>query len=164
MMALAALVLLTPGAVNAAEGRTGEQIYKEQCASCHGKQGEGSKEYGHPLVGDQSVGQLAKYIAKSMPDDDPGTCVGQDADKVAAFIHDAFYSKTAQARNKPPRIELSRLTVRQYQNTLADLIGSFRSPAKWDDQRGLHGEYFKSKRRRSAGERLIERVDPGDLV
>ena len=63
-----------------------------------------------------------------MPDDDPGTCVGEDAEKVAAYIHDAFYSKTAQARNKPARIELSRLTVRQYQNTLADLIGSFRGP------------------------------------
>jgi hypothetical protein len=157
---LAAMLLTLSGAVDAAERRTGEQIYKEQCASCHGKNGEGSKEYGHPLEGDKSIGQLAKYIAKSMPDDDPGTCVGEEADKVAAFIHKAFYSKTAQARNKPPRIELSRLTVRQYQNTLADLIGSFRSPAKWDDQRGLHGEYFKSRRRSRNGQRLIERVDP----
>src|SRR5205085_6438814 len=62
-------------------------------------------------------------------------------------------------RNRPPRIELSRLTVRQYQNTLADLIGSFRSSAKWDAERGLHGEYYKARRRRSNGERLIERVD-----
>src|SRR3954453_6877483 len=38
MMGLAALFLFAPRAVDAADGRTGEQIYKEQCASCHGKQ------------------------------------------------------------------------------------------------------------------------------
>jgi hypothetical protein len=154
-------MLLPARPVLAAEDQTGEQIYKEQCASCHGKSGEGSKTYGHPLVGDRSINQLAKYITENMPDDDPGTCIGEDAEKVAVYIHEAFYSKTAQARNKPPRIELSRLTVRQYNNTIADLIGGFRTPGKWDDQRGLHGEYFKSRpRRRSNGERLIERIDP----
>src|SRR5437868_4769320 len=80
MLVLGTSAVVTEHAVSAADGRTGEQIYTEQCASCHGKQGEGSKEYGHPLVGDKSVGQLAKYIAKSMPEDDPGTCVGEAAD------------------------------------------------------------------------------------
>ena len=139
---------------------TGEQIYQQQCLSCHGKHGEGSKEYGHPLEGDRSVGQLAKYIAKSMPDDDPGSCVGEDADKVAAYIYDAFYSKTAQARNKPARIELSRLTVRQYHNSVADLIGSFRGPSVWEGPKGLHGEYSKSQRFRNKDDRIIDRVDP----
>ena len=145
----------------AAADRTGEEIYKQDCLSCHGKQGEGSKDYGHPLVGDRSVDQLAKFIAKTMPEDDPGTCVGEDAEKVAAYIYDAFYSKTAQARNKPPRIELSRLTVRQYRNAVADLIGSFRAPGQWDDPSGLHGEYFKTQRFRQArSDRIIDRVDP----
>ena len=40
--------------------------------------------------------------------------------------------KEARARNRPPRIEISRLTVRQYRNAVADLIGSFRTPAKTD--------------------------------
>src|SRR5262245_19084103 len=132
-------LVLASRASGAAEGRTGEQIYRDQCASCHGKSGEGSKTYGHLLLGNRSVNQLAKFIAKTMPEDDPGTCVGDDAQKVADYIYDAFYSKTAQARNKPPRIELSRLTVRQYNNTLADLIGSFRTPGTWDEQRGLRG-------------------------
>ncbi|MFO0889936.1 MAG: DUF1592 domain-containing protein [Isosphaeraceae bacterium] len=144
----------------AAAERSGEEIYKQQCMSCHGKGGEGSKEYGQPLAGDKSLGQLARYIAKSMPEDDPGTCVGDDAQKVAAFIYDAFYSRTAQARNKPPRIELSRLTVRQYRNTLADLIGSFRGPSAWEGGKGLHGEYFKTQRFRRMADRLIDRVDP----
>ena len=93
------------------------------------------EQYGKPLAGDRSVAQLAQLIAKSMPKDDPGTCAGADADKVAAYIYDAFYSKAA-------RIDLSRLTVRQHQNAIADLIAGFRTPARWDDKRGLHGEYF----------------------
>src|SRR5207244_12673845 len=56
--------------------------------------------------------------------------------KVAAYIHDAFYSPLGQARNKPARIELSRLTVRQYQNAVADLVGSFRTPGRWTCQSG----------------------------
>ena len=87
---------LTTRAPAAVDNQTGEQIYQQQCLSCHGKQGEGSKTYGHPLEGDRSVGQLAKYIAKSMPDDDPGTCEGEDAQKVAAYIHDAFYTEDRQ--------------------------------------------------------------------
>ena len=65
----------------------------------------------------------------------------------------------AQARNKPARIELSRLTVRQYRNAVADLVGSFRPPASPGEERGLRGEYFKSRRFRN-NDRLLERVDP----
>jgi hypothetical protein len=137
----------------------GERIYRQRCASCHGSTGEGSKEYPRVLAGDRSVGQLARLIAKTMPEDDPGTCVGEDAQKVAAYIHDAFYSKIARERNKPARIELSRLTVRQYRHALADLIGSFREPGTWGDRRGLHGEYFKARRFRE-GDRVIDRLDP----
>ncbi|WP_165219884.1 DUF1592 domain-containing protein [Aquisphaera insulae] len=156
-------ILVAPAARTAladAPDRSGEAIYQKQCLSCHGKHGEGSKEYGQPLEGDRSVGQLAKYIAKSMPEDDPGTCVGPDAEKVAAYIYEAFYSKTAQARNKPPRIELSRLTVRQYQNTVADLIGGFRGPTTWEGPTGLHGQYYKSHQIWKKEDRIIDRVDP----
>src|SRR5262249_8280478 len=90
---------------------------------------------------------------------DPGTCTGEKADRVAAYIHDAFYSKAARERNKPPRVELARLTVRQYQNGVADLIGSFRTPGQRDDKRGLHGEYFNAGDFRG-NKRVIERLDP----
>src|SRR5205823_2177926 len=115
--------------------------------------------YPRALAGNRSVAQLARLIAKTMPEDDPGQCVGEDADKVAAYIYEAFYSKEAQARNKPPRMELARLTVRQYQNAVADLVGSFRTPSPWGQQRGLQGEYFKSRRFRN-GDRVLERLDP----
>lgn len=146
-----------PRAVDAAEAPAGERIYKDQCARCHGKAGEGSEDYPRALAGDKSVNQLARLIARTMPEDDPGTCQGPDA--VAAYIYDAFYSRTAQDRNRPARIELSRLTVRQYRNAVADLIGSFREAGNWGDVRGLDGEYFKS-RRMGEGNRAIKRFDP----
>jgi mono/diheme cytochrome c family protein len=100
---LALCSLLTGvGRLTADEAVTGEQIYRKQCARCHGANGEGRKEYPHPLIGDRSVPQLAELIARTMPEDRPGTCVGADANKVAAWIHEQFYSRAAQERNKPP--------------------------------------------------------------
>ena len=45
------------------------------------------------------MASLARLIAKTMPEDAPGECVGEDAQKVAAYIYETFYSKDAQARN-----------------------------------------------------------------
>ena len=158
-LAVAAWLAVHLGIATAAEPG-GEQIYRSRCASCHGAAGEGSAEYPRPLAGDRSPAQLARLIARTMPEDDPGTCVGPEAEKVAAYIHDAFYSRAAQARTAPPRIELARLTVAQYRNAVADLIGSFRESGKWGDTRGLHGEYFRSSRIGNKDDRIIERVDP----
>jgi hypothetical protein len=157
-MALPAL-LLANVALADDRARDGESIYRKQCASCHGAVGEGSDEYPRALAGDKTVAQLARLISKTMPEDDPGTCVGEDADRVASYLHDAFYSKAARERNKPPRIELTRLTVRQYRNAVADLVGTFRPAGSWSDRRGLHGEYFKSRGFRGNG-RVIDRIDP----
>src|SRR5688572_19987657 len=49
------------GAASAEEQKTGEQIYRKQCASCHGKNGEGTDEYfPRALTGDRSVAQLTR--------------------------------------------------------------------------------------------------------
>jgi hypothetical protein len=162
---LALAPLMFPPAALADESRTGAQIYKQMCARCHGPDGEGTKKHHkHPLVGKKSLEQLTRYIAKSMPEDDPGTCTGKDAEKVAAYVFETFYSPLAQARRRPPRIELSRLTVRQYRNALTDLVGSFRTPAKPEtakEPHGLRGEYFNSKPGRfRRGEPAFVRVDP----
>ena len=72
-----------------------------------------------------------------------------------------FTRKAAQERNKPPRVELSRLTVRQYRNAVADLIGGFRDApgTRRRHGHGLRGEYFKSRRYQDS-DRVIDRVDP----
>ncbi len=52
--------------------RPGRRSTASKCASCHGAAGEGSKEYAKPLVGEKSIGQLARLVEKTMPEDDPG--------------------------------------------------------------------------------------------
>jgi len=145
---------------SAADAPSGEVVYRQLCAQCHGGTGEGdNKHYPQPLAGDRSIAELAEYIDKTMPEGAPEKCTGEEARQVAEYIFNAFYSPIAQARVKPPRIELSRLTVRQYRNTVADLIGSFRGSEAWPKERGLKAEYFKTRRQRRE-DRAIERIDP----
>jgi Protein of unknown function (DUF1592)/Protein of unknown function (DUF1588)/PA14 domain/Protein of unknown function (DUF1595)/Cytochrome C oxidase, cbb3-type, subunit III len=154
------LSLVAASPARAADGFNGEQIYRKQCAECHGASGEGVKDkHPKPLAGDKSAAQLARLIAKTMPEDDPGSLSGTEAEKVAAYVFDTFYSPAARERNKPPRVELARLTVAQYRNAVADLIGSFRTPGKWDDRRGLQGDYFNARGFRRENP-VLERVDP----
>ena len=124
-----------------AEKVTGQEIYKFLCASCHGAKGEGvAEKHDEPLYGDRSIADLAKIIVETMPEDDPGILTSEEAESVSQYIHETFYTAEARARNKPPRIELSRLTVGQYQQSVADLIGAFRQKATIDDVRGLSGD------------------------
>lgn len=153
----ACLLLIAPAA--RADGPTGEAIYKQQCAWCHGKAGEGAKRHKDPLAGDLPVPKLADVIRKTMPENDPESLSAEDARKVAEYVHGAFYSKEARERNAPPRVELSRLTVRQYENAVADLVGSFRQPTPPpDDRRGLRAEYFNGRDFRN-NKRAVERTD-----
>lgn len=155
------LVLLSLQTILAAEEKPtrGESIYRERCITCHGKNGEGVETlYPEPLIGDLSVKELTAYIDKTMPEGEAEQCIGEDASAVAAFIHRAFYSPTAQARIRPARIDLQRLTVGQYRNSVADLAAGFVGRRNFGEQRGLRAEYFNSRRRRREN-RKIERVD-----
>jgi hypothetical protein len=122
--------------------RSGEVVYRQDCMSCHGPVGEGvAGKSDEPLVGEKSVASLAKYIAKEMPEDDPGTLSLADATASAEYIYQAFYSAEARARNHPPRIDLAHLTVRQYRETIADLLGSLRGVTSTTESGGLAGTY-----------------------
>lgn len=148
-----------PRAIADDKPRGGEEIYRQLCAGCHGEHGEGVVGgYDNPLVGDKSVAELTALITETMPAGDAESCVGEDAELVAAYIYDAFYSPLARARNEPPRIELSRLTVRQYRSAVTDLIAAFIGSSRWDDERGLKAEYFNDRRFRG-DKRVIERRD-----
>jgi len=104
----------------------GAEIYRQMCAKCHGRNGQGVRgKYEDALRGDRSLEKLTRYIDRAMPEDDPDKCVGEDAAAVAAYIYDAFYSREARIRKNPPRVELVRLTNRQYVNTVADLLKHF---------------------------------------
>ncbi|MFM1769114.1 MAG: hypothetical protein RJA22_1643 [Verrucomicrobiota bacterium] len=139
----------------------GRQIYRKLCAECHGRSGEGVKgEYEEALHGDWSVEKLTRYIDRTMPEGNPGLCVGEDAAAVARFIHDTFYSREARARQTPPRVELVRLTNRQYATTLADLFKSFADPdARPGAERGLRASYRNRSKGPDAGKASFERLD-----
>ncbi len=164
LLVLAIVAFVVVGKV-AAQAPDGLAIYQKKCASCHGKAGEGAKPYPHPLVGNRSVMQLSRYIMRFMPEDAPGTIKGPEADKVAAYIYDAFYSPAAQAKIKAPRIELARLTVNEYRYAIADLVGGFstgkpvRSVKTGNEEYGLRGDYFTvgAKRNRTLA---FTRLDP----
>tara|TARA_R110002049_G_scaffold47902_3_gene138515 strand:+ start:30706 stop:33111 length:2406 start_codon:yes stop_codon:yes gene_type:complete len=140
--------------------RRGKAVYRESCADCHGEAGQGAPgTYESPLVGDETIGQLTARITETMPEGDPEACVGEDAAAVANFIHHAFYSAAARLRNRPPRIELARLTGQQLRQSLADLYEHFYDDAWIDDRRGLDAHYFNDGRW-NPKKQVIQRIDP----
>ena len=117
-------VVLVAGNVVFADGtlERGKAIYAAQCAKCHGNSGQGvATKYEKPLAGNSSVEQLAEVITDTMPEDDAGACVGEDAVAVASYIHGRFYNGT-------PRKKLARLTGTQLSQSLADLFSHFSVP------------------------------------
>ena len=128
----------------------GRTIYLKQCASCHGESGQGVEgEYEDALYGDWSLGKIQRYIEKNMPEEDPDECVGEDAESVAKYIYQKFYSDEAKFRNAPKRIELARLTNRQYRESVSDLFVNLLKTNDPDGgvrhEMGLKASYYDSK-------------------
>jgi hypothetical protein len=130
------------------------------CQSCHGAKGEGGKDYPEPLVGDRSLEKLGAYVRKKMPEDKPGILKADEAERVSKYIFDAFYSKAAQARRDPPRMELSRLTVGQFKTSVADLMSMFSTPPAADVKPGLRQEIFNGGRRFRDDKRINDKTVP----
>ncbi len=145
-----------------ADARTGAEIYAAQCASCHGPSGEGvAGLYDGFLHGTLSTAALARVISDTMPKGNPQACTGEVAVRVAAYMHGAFYSPEAYARVRPPRIDLAHLTVAQFENSVADLVGGFRAPSPAQaGPHGLQAEIFDGRDFRRE-RRKVERTDPG---
>ncbi len=138
----------------------GTKIYASQCASCHGANGEGTEEhFSDPLRGALGLAELIEYISDTMPEEDPDSCVGEEAEEVGKFVFEKFYSEAAVRRSTTARLELSRLTVRQYQESVADLLGSFGDPLSISDEHGLAAVYFGSRGWRK-NRKLAEQIDP----
>ncbi|MCL4203026.1 MAG: DUF1592 domain-containing protein [Pirellulaceae bacterium] len=160
MLLLAFIVSLAVAPSAALGNPAGRKIYETQCVECHGPNGEGvAGVYDEPLSGGRTLAALTEIVHDTMPQDDPEKCTGDAAKQVAEFIYDTFYTEEARARNKPPRIELSRMTVRQYQNAAADLLVPLTGEARPDGQRGLKAQYYNSRGFRG-NSRVTERIDP----
>jgi cytochrome c553 len=148
---------------------TGRAVFRQECAKCHGRNGEGVKgKYDGHLQGERSLEKLTRYIERNMPDDNPGKLPAQDAAAVAGYIYDTYYSREARARSsRPPRVELVRLTNLQYLNSIADLLKEFARdsgagvpPATRGahPETGLRATYYNSKGF-DHDKKSIERVD-----
>ena len=159
MLGLAAMVGLATTTGLAETKLSGELLYAKLCAKCLGDQGQGvPDEHDEPLAGDWPIEKLTRVITRTMPDDDPKKCIADEAERVARYVFDAFYSPDAQPRNKSPRIGLARLTNRQYLHSIADLIGSFKGHSELVQAGGLKAGYYNS-RSHGRNKNSIERTD-----
>ncbi|WP_437191843.1 DUF1592 domain-containing protein [Planctomicrobium sp. SH527] len=160
LLTLLSLVpVLSGSSLLADDVAAGAKLYQEKCARCHGANGEGTEDYSTPLIGDRSILELAHVIAQTMPEDTEKKTSEEESRLISAFMHEKFYSILAQERNRPATVELSRLTVRQYENTVTDLIGSFRWGAGVPKEFGLKAEYYNLRSFKKE-KLVIERVDP----
>ncbi len=144
--------------VNARVLERGKLLYGRFCADCHGEQGEGSDEYAERLEGDWTIAQLSDYIGPSMPPDEPELCVGEEAQVVAAYIHAEFYSSQSRLRSQKRPTDFSRLTVRQFQEMIADLSLGLAPSPDLPNERGLQANYFAA-RNRTEQRKLAEQVE-----
>ena len=170
-LALLATCLIVASRHQAARAVSAESIYQQKCAGCHGTDGGGvAGHYDGPLYGHDSLAELTERIAKTMPENDPESCVGEEARAVAEFIYHKFYSHEARLANgliAAPRVELSRLTVPQYRNAVADLVAAFTRPPRdtrdasfREDQPGLLARYYQSEKMNKREKLQLTRIDP----
>src|SRR5438105_1778254 len=73
---------------------SGQQVYSQVCASCHGDQGEGIEDApplmgrGNALADYRTAARLYNFISSEMPNDDPGSLSSQQYYDVLAYILD----------------------------------------------------------------------------
>jgi mono/diheme cytochrome c family protein len=157
-----ALVLasLPSAAADPASPLEGREIYLQLCTDCHGRDGEGVPgKYRAPLGGDRSLEKLTSIVIDTMPEDAPEKCVGEEAEAVVRYLYETFYSRPAATPEPEARIELSRLTNRQYAQAAADLLSMSRAPQPPARFGGVNGAYYKGRNFRQ-NNRIHERLDP----
>ena len=137
----------------------GKALFAGRCAPCHGKDGAGGAGYKAPLRGKRTVAELSAYLAKSMPPGQ-GTPAAQ-AKGIAAYMHGAFYSPLAEERNRPARVEMARLTAKEFRNAVADLMGGTAPTVPDVPPGGLKGEYYKGREVWKGEDRVLTRTDAG---
>lgn len=170
-------VFLATAPAAAVWAEDGQALYAKHCAECHGTNGEGvPDEYEDPLRGGRPLASLARYIDRYMPEEDPEVLNAEQSMQVAEYIQGAFYSKDdGVPENGVQKKAFARLTNRQFQESVADLIGSFGTTTPPGEGRGLKGQYYQSdgmnKKAKLAFEREDGRIDfefaeksPGDGI
>jgi hypothetical protein len=139
----------------------GKRIYLKQCAHCHGLQGEGVVGVNeNRLDGEKKLPELIQVIVETMPEEKPNTCKGENAVAVGRYIFETFYTPEARASQKPPRIELARLTNRQYKQTVGDIFTAFLGKPQLNEGRGIHATYYDTRGfGKQVGQEVVDSID-----
>ncbi len=103
----------------------GEHLYQQDCAGCHGVEGEGVS--GAPALNtERDLETMITYIIDLMPPANPGSCDRQCAEDLAAFIQTLWEQEVvcdmSGATHYGARL-LKILTRSEYQNSIEDLLG-----------------------------------------
>jgi S-disulfanyl-L-cysteine oxidoreductase SoxD len=98
----------------------GQDVYHENCSSCHGDKLTGKADEDVPaLVGDRfhdlwddrKVGDLFKKIRRTMPQDDPGRLTEQQAADVVAFLLSANKYPPGETELPVDQAALTRIMI-----------------------------------------------------
>ncbi|CAA0100818.1 Uncharacterised protein [Halioglobus japonicus] len=104
----------------------GQHIYAQQCAGCHGSNGEGNGNF--PALNiELDTPAMIDYIVQFMPRGNAGSCDLQCAEDVATFIETLWVTETVCNPSLSPvsygARQLRILTREEYQRSVEDLLG-----------------------------------------
>lgn len=113
----------------------GQNIYEQQCISCHGPSGEGVGNF--PAIDTRrNLKEMSTFIAEFMPLSEAGACDQQCADDVSAYIETFWDSDDGGSDPDPDATacpadlptsygarQLKILTRSEYQRSVEDLLG-----------------------------------------
>ncbi|BDX06590.1 DUF1592 domain-containing protein [Planctobacterium marinum] len=104
----------------------GQSIFMEQCAGCHGVNGEGVGSF-PALNNEMDLSTMINTIVTSMPFGSPASCDQSCAEDVAAFIETLWVTELTCDTSLTPvsygARQLKILTQQEYQNSVEDLMG-----------------------------------------
>tara|TARA_R110002049_G_scaffold154534_2_gene319038 strand:+ start:1082 stop:3892 length:2811 start_codon:yes stop_codon:yes gene_type:complete len=104
----------------------GQHIYEQQCAGCHGSNGEGNSNF-PALNTERETPAMIDYIVEFMPRGNSASCDLQCAEDVATFIETLWVTQPVCNLAVSPvsygARQLKILTRSEYQNSVEDLLG-----------------------------------------
>ena len=104
----------------------GQHQYQENCAGCHGQDGEGIGSF-PPLNTERDLDDMMSYIINFMPPSNPGSCDQQCAEDLATYIQTLWITEATCDRAIAPisygARQIKILTRLEYQNSVEDLLG-----------------------------------------
>lgn len=103
----------------------GKILYEQQCAGCHGINGDGQGALFEGLIGCNycnNLDQLATKIETTMPSQDPALCDAECAAKTAVYVLEQFNAPKPADPIEPSKARAWLLSASEYRATLTQLF------------------------------------------